>query len=43
MFSIFLAVIHKLFLLGENKGPEGLGRKTSKFGLKESKAQDKII
>jgi hypothetical protein len=27
MCSIFLAVIHKLLLLGENKGPDGLGKK----------------
>jgi hypothetical protein len=27
MCSIFLGVIHKLFLLGENKGPEERGKK----------------
>jgi hypothetical protein len=33
MCSIFLAVTHKLFLLGENKGPEASGRKTLKSRL----------
>lgn len=40
MCSIFLTVIHKVFLLGEKKGPEGLGKKLQR---KDSNTYENLI